>query len=58
MCEEGSDKSKDIPDGTGVIGKSETTEDDFETETPDGGCLAWSIVTASFFISFLQVSYE
>ena len=53
---EGSDKLKVMHNETDK--KSETTEDDFETETPDGGCLAWSIVTASFFISFLQVLYE
>ncbi len=36
--------------------KSKPAAEEGKPAAPDGGCLAWAIVAASFMVSFLQVS--
>jgi hypothetical protein len=38
--------------------KSKPAAEEGKPAAPDGGCLAWAIVAASFMVSFLQVSSE
>jgi hypothetical protein len=38
--------------------KSKPAAEEGKPAAPDGGCLAWAIVAASFMVSFLQVSLE
>jgi hypothetical protein len=38
--------------------KNKAAAEEGKPAAPDGGCLAWAIVAASFMVSFLQVSCE
>jgi hypothetical protein len=38
--------------------KGKPVAEEGKPAAPDGGCLAWAIVAASFMVSFLQVSPE